>query len=166
MEALGKCKCFTKFQYSSLCQGQDKTISHLVQLHLALEAGASPLVPKHLLLTNAICGRRGPAPLPWASLEHLLLDQVSIVPRRSGQSGWAAVEGTAETLGMDIHFMGTPVAIDAVSCQWHPPPPARPLSLVQFSASESWGDLSRNSPSERSLSKQQCLGPCRFTNGL
>lgn len=83
MEALGKCKCFTEFQCSSLCQGQDKTISHLVQLHPALEAGASPLVPKHLLLTNAICGRRGPAPLPGSiySLTRLALSpggQVSL----------------------------------------------------------------------------------------
>lgn len=83
----------------------------------APEAGASSLVPEHLLLTNATCGRRDPAPLPWASLQLPLFDQVSIVPRRSGQCDWAAGEGMAGMLDVDMHFMGTLVAIDAVSCQ-------------------------------------------------
>lgn len=162
MEALGKCKCFTKFRYSSLPRARQ---DHLTLGAVAPSTGgrSTPTCAQALAPDQCHLWQEGSSP---SSLEHLLLGQVSIVPRRSGQSGWAAMEGTAETLGMAMHFMGTPVAADAVSCQWHPPPPARSLSLAQFSASESWGDLLRNSPSERSLSKQQCLGPCRFTNGL
>lgn len=74
VEALGMYQCFrnrTVYKIPVYFTAQGEGHPTCGSAAPTLEAGTSLLVPKHLLLTSAICSRKGPATLPWASLRLL-----------------------------------------------------------------------------------------------